>query len=286
MKHQHQHEDHKRLVTFFVLAALIMALSYFFITKPQMDKMRQQQGVVTAEEKKKAPIAKIIEQEKLLDVSEALKLNNRVAIDAPELQGSVSTTGLRFDDIQLKKYYTKLDQKEQVRLLAPGNTKQGYFVEIGLMPDDASVAVPNQKTVWKKVSGDKLSVETPVVLEWDNGNGLTFRRTVTIDDHYLITVKQQIVNAGSADVTLYPYALVSQAHHIPQKGDPVNFEDQPSAVQHIGPIGYLNEDLHEEDYKDVKDDKKFEFNDVKGWLGITSKYWLVALLPNKDDHFF
>lgn len=285
MKHQHYPEDQKRLITFFVVAALIMGLSYFFITKPQLEKAHQQQGMVTAQEKKEAPIAKIIEQEKLLEIGDALKASSRLAINAPQLEGTMSTTGLRFDDIELKNYYTTLEQEERVRLLAPANTKQGYFVEIGMMADDSSIAVPTQKTVWNKKSGDTLTPETPIVLEWDNGAGLTFRRTVTIDENYLITVKQEVTNKGTAEVNLYPYGLVSQSHHIPQKGDTVNFEDQPSAVQHIGPIGYLNEDLHEEDYEDVKDDKKFEFSDSKGWLGITSKYWLVALLPEKDDAF-
>lgn len=285
MKNQHHPEDHKRLITFFVLAALVMALSYFFITKPQMDKMRQQQGVVTTEEKKEAPVTKIVEQGKLREVAEVLKAGERLKIDAPQLEGSLSTAGLRFDDIELKSYYTTLEQTERVRLLAPGNTKQSQFVEIGLMPEDGATAVPNQDTVWKTVSGKTLTPDTPLVLEWDNGAGLVFRRTVSIDENYLMTVKQEVTNNGSAEVTLYPYALVAQSHHIPAKGEKVSFEDMPSAIQHIGPLAYLNEDLHEEDYEDVKDDGKLTYENVKGWLGITSKYWLVALLPQRDEAF-
>lgn len=285
MHHQHHQDDQKRLIIFFVLAALIMGASYFFITRPQMEKMRQQQGIVAAEQKKDAPVATVAQQEKLLKIGEALKSAPRVTIDAPQLQGSMSLTGLRFDDIQLKNYFTTLEEEKHVRLLAPADTRQSYFVEIGVMPEDSNTIVPTAKTVWNRVSGDRLTPGTPVVLAWENGAGLTFKRTVTIDENYLITVKQDITNKGAANVTLYPYALVSQSHHIPQKGEKVNFEDQPSAVQHIGPIGYMNEDLYEESYEDVKEDKKFEFKDVKGWLGITSKYWLVALLPDRNASF-
>jgi YidC/Oxa1 family membrane protein insertase len=285
MQHQNHPEDHKRLVTFFVLAALIMALSYFFITKPQLDKARQQQGVETTAETKNASVAKVEEQEKLVDVSQVVSNTDRIAIDTPELSGTISPTGLRIDDIEFKNYYTTLKNDEHVRLLAPNNTKQSYFAEIGLMPDDAKIAVPTQKTIWKKVSSNKLSPTTPVTLEWNNGAGIIFHRVISIDASYVMTVEQKIVNNTKEPVTFYPYALVSQAHHIPLKGEKITFEDQPSSVQHIGPIGYLNEKLQEETYKNVKEDKKFEFTQTKGWLGITSKYWLVALLPDKATTF-
>jgi YidC/Oxa1 family membrane protein insertase len=285
MQNQHHPEDHKRLVIFFVLAAIIMGLSYFFITKPQMDKAREQQGVVTAAENKNMSPAKIEAQEKLLDVAQVVKDTSRIAIDTPELSGSFSPTGLRIDDIEFKNYYTTLKNDERVRLLAPNNTKQSYFAEIGLMPDDTNIAVPTQKTVWKKISGDKLTPATPVTLEWNNGAGITFRRVVSIDENYVMTIEQSIVNNTKAPVTFYPYASIAQSHHIPLKGEKITFEDQPSSVQHIGPLGYLNEKLQEESYKDVQKDKPFEYSDTNGWLGITSKYWLVALLPNKDDSF-
>jgi YidC/Oxa1 family membrane protein insertase len=285
MQNQHHPEDHKRLVTFFVLAALIMGLSYFFITKPQMDKAREQQGLATAAESKHASVAKVEEESKLLDVSQVIGDKSRIAIDTPELSGSLSPTGLRFDDIEFKNYYTTLKNDERVRLLAPNNTKQSYFIEIGLMPDDAKTAVPTQKTVWKKVSGDKLTPSTPVTLEWNNSAGLTFRRVISIDENYVVNVEQSVTNNSKDAVVLYPYASVAQTHHIPQKGEKITFEDQPSSVQHIGPIGYLDGKLQEESYKDVQSGKKFEYNETSGWLGITSKYWLVALLPNKADIF-
>lgn len=281
---RHHPDDHRRLVIFFVLAAIVMALSYFFITKPQMEKARQQHGVLTQAElkKKDIPVPQVVE--KLRDVSDVLQDGKRVAVDTPQLQGSISLQGLRFDDLELKSYYKTLEKTELVRLLAPNETKQSYFVETGLLPQDKNISVPDNNTQWTLISGRKLTPETPVVLEWKNGQGVTFQRTISVDRRYVITVTQDIVNNSGKAVTFYPYALVSQSHHIPQKGETVSFEDQPSSIQHIGPIGYLEETLQEEDYSDVKD-KQLTYDQTSGWAGITSKYWLVSLLPEHNEVF-
>lgn len=287
MKHQHHPEDHRRMIIFVISAAIVMALSYFFITKPQMEKARQQQGVATAEVVKDASPAKIAEQGNLREINDVLGETSvpRLMIDSPEVHGTFATTGIRFDDMVLKSYYTSLKHDKPVRLLAPPNTKQSYFVEIGMMPAKEGISVPGQQTQWRVVSGENLTPEAPVILEWDNDNGLVFRRNVTIDSQYVVTVVQSVKNNSAESVTLYPYALISQTHHIPEKGEEVNFEDQPSAVQHVGPISYLNGKLHEEDYDDLRDDEKFDYPDSQGWLGVTSKYWMVALLPQKDMRF-
>lgn len=284
---RHHPEDHNRLMVFFVCAAIVMGLSYVFITKPAMDKARQQQGVAAETLKKMTPDQRDIAQEKateLQTVEQALATAKRIAIEAPRVQGSVPLRGLRFDDLQLKSYATSMEDKTPVRLLAPGNTKKTFFVEIGLMPADSSVAAPTNETVWHVVSGSKLTPETPVVLEWNNGHGLKFTRTVSVDKRYVMSVVQTVQNMTDANVTFYPYALVSQSHHIPVKGEKVSFEDQPSSVQHIGPIGFLNDKLQEEDYKDVQKEQ-FQYKDTGGWLGITSKYWLVSLLPTNGEKF-
>ncbi|MDB5477745.1 MAG: oxaA [Alphaproteobacteria bacterium] len=290
MKHQHynQHhrDDHRRLLIFFALTVVVMLFTYFFLLKPQADKARQQQGMVTAEQKKNAPLgAAAAQDQQLKEVGEALNRTAKIDIDAPQLSGSVATTGLRFDDLELKSYYTSLEQKERVRLLAPSDTKKSYFVEIGLLSSDEKIAAPTNKTQWKVVSGDKLTPTTPVTLEWDNGQGVVFTRVVSMDENYLVTVTQNITNNTKEKLSFYPYGLVSQAHHIPAKGEKITFEDEPSSVQHIGPIGYLNGELQEEAYKDVQKAKTFEYKDTTGWVGITSKYWLVALLPQGKDVF-
>lgn len=279
-------EDHNRLVIFFVLAALIMGFSYVFITKPAADQARQRHAL-QQQEAAKALSVPAPQVTQVQSVSDALETNTaqRLTVDSDELQGTLSTKGLRFDDLELKTYFTALDKAEHVRLLAPRDTKKSYFVEIGLMPADSGIAVPTQDTVWKVISGKALTPDTPVVLEWQNGDGLVFQRAITMDQHYVVTVEQSIQNNSGKPVTLYPYSLVSQSQFPLEKGEQVAFEDKASAIMHLGPIAYLNEKLYEEDYDDVQDDEVLDFKQVSGWLGITSKYWLVSLLPQSDQKF-
>src|SRR5690606_10604705 len=73
-------------------------------------------------------------------------------------------------------------------------------------PSGSSVALPGKDTVWQVESGTTLTPSTPVTLVWDNGQGLTFRRTISIDDNYMFKVVDLVENKSGADVTLYPYA--------------------------------------------------------------------------------
>ncbi len=278
-----QPEDHRRMVLFFFITAVVMMLSYAFITKPNMERARAQAAAEAAAVKAPQPAA-VAAEKQIIPVDQALGVaGKRIAVETSELKGSIATTGLRFDDVVLKNYYTALDKKDPVRLLAPSSTKESNFVEIGFIAE--GVKVPDSTTQWHVVSGDKVTAETPVVLEWDNGGGMVFRRTVSVDKDYVLHVEQSVKNNSENTVTLYPYALVSEAHHLPVKGEKVPFEKQASSVQHMGPLAYVNEELQEKSYKNMQDDKIVEYKNVKGWLGMTSKYWLTALLPVENETF-
>ena len=113
-----------------------------------------------------------------------------------------------------------------------------------------------------------------MTLKYDNGDGLTFRRTIAIDDRYLFTIKDDVTNVGNAPVTLYPFALISR-HGTPQVSG--------YYILHEGLIGYLGDQgLQEYGYKKIDDAKSVNFNVTDGWLGITDKYWASALLPDTN----
>jgi YidC/Oxa1 family membrane protein insertase len=113
-----------------------------------------------------------------------------------------------------------------------------------------------------------------VTLSWDNGEGLEFNRTISVDDRYLFTLKDEVNNTGNAPVTLYPYALISR-HGTPQVSG--------YYILHEGLIGYLGDQgLQEYPYKKIDDAKQVSFNVTNGWLGITDKYWASALLPDTN----
>ncbi|MDE1173063.1 MAG: membrane protein insertase YidC [Parvibaculaceae bacterium] len=212
-------------------------------------------------------------------VASALAATPRIAIETPDLRGSFSLAGARFDDLYLTKYRETVDPTSpQIELLAPARTPHAYFSEFGFIPaPGASTKLPTDKTVWSVVSGAKLTPSTPLELLWDNGAGLIFHRTVTVDDHYMFTVKDRIENKGGTAVDLYPYGLISKT------GKPA---DKPYYILHEGLIGAFDSDgLQEVKYAKVADSSDQVHTATNGWIGITDKYWAAVLAPEPGRKF-
>ena len=201
----------------------------------------------------------------------------RIIIDNGRLTGSFAVTGSRIDDIVMTDYQVSIkDDAENVTLFNPAGSPDTYFAEFGWAPENADTAVPNQDTVWS-ADRKELLPDQPVNLSWDNGEGLIFERRLEIDDDYLITVTQRVRNQGQDDVTLYPYGLVRRW------GTP---EISGFFILHEGPIGVFSEILTEVDYSTLQEeDGEFEEKSDNGWLGISDKYWLAALIPDQEAGF-
>lgn len=202
----------------------------------------------------------------------ALEQSPRLPIDNGRLHGSVSLDGARFDDLSLADYRVSVDpDSPEIRLLYPYGTPTAYFAEFGWLADEEDTPVPDRSTRWQ-ARGERLAAGSPLVLEWDNGAGLVFRQKVTVDSDYMFTLEREVVNNGTAPVTLYPYALVSRW---------TTPETLGFYILHEGPIGVLDGTLHEIDYDDLQEDGRVEYSTTGGWLGFTDKYWLVALVPDQ-----
>ncbi|MFL4975509.1 MAG: membrane protein insertase YidC, partial [Microvirga sp.] len=204
----------------------------------------------------------------------AIAASPRIKIETPRVSGSIALKGARIDDLSLEKFRDTVDPKSPaIVLFSPSNTAHPYYAEFGWVAASGSTArLPDRDTVWQQEGSGSLAPSTPVTLKYDNGEGLTFRRTIAIDDRYLFTVKDDVTNVGSAPVTLYPFALISR-HGTP--------EVSGYYILHEGLIGYLGEQgLQEYGYKKIDDAKAVSFKVTDGWLGITDKYWASALLPD------
>jgi YidC/Oxa1 family membrane protein insertase len=202
----------------------------------------------------------------------ALSKTARIKINTERLRGSISLRGGRIDDLILNEYREELDQESpNIVLLRPTQGENPYYAEFGWL--GAGVKVPDANTLWR-ANGATLTIKTPVTLSWDNGEGLTFEQTFSLDDAYMFQVSQRILNQTGSPVTLTPYGLVSRT----STPDILGFY-----ILHEGLIGVLNETLKEIDYDDLRDDGPQEFTTDGGWLGITDKYWLVALIPDQDE---
>jgi YidC/Oxa1 family membrane protein insertase len=216
-----------------------------------------------------APVAGVV-----MPRDAAIASTPRIKIESPKLSGSISLKGARIDDVALNQYRETVDPKSPaIVLFSPSQTASPYYAEFGWVPAAGSqIRLPDQNTMWAQQGSNALSASSPVVLKYDNGEGLTFKRTISIDERYLFTVKDEVSNIGSTPVTLYPFALISR-HGAP--------EVSGYYILHEGLIGYLGEKgLQEYPYKSIDDAKQVEFNVTNGWLGITDKYWASALLPD------
>ena len=194
----------------------------------------------------------------------------RVRIDTPRLAGSLNLKGARFDDLLLKTQRTTIaDNSPPVRLLSPAGAPGGYFATYGWTGQ--GVTVPGPDTVWT-ASAPMLAPGRPVTLSWDNGSGQRFEQIVSVDEDYLFTVRQRVVNGGAGAVGLRTYGLISRSQ---KSADPSTW------TSHVGPISFLGGEAdYDVDWESLDDDKSGITRDSRGgWLGFTDKYWLTALVP-------
>ena len=211
--------------------------------------------------------------------AELIAASQRVAIDTPKLAGSINLTGARIDDLLLKDYRVTVDDSSpNIELLNPSGGPGGYYAELGFVGNEASGAVPGPDTVWTAPAGASLTPSTPVTLTYTNPNGLTFERTISVDAEYMFTIDDRITNGGAAPVSVMNYGRVTRL-------------DKPATagifVLHEGLIGVTGEEgLQEVDYSTVEEDKQVTPGPSSdGWLGITDKYWAVALIPPGGQTF-
>ena len=212
---------------------------------------------------------------------DAIKSDERISFENSSVVGSISLKGALIDDITFKKYNETLGSDKKVTYLNPKETKEGYFIETGWATSNIEgVSLPNKDTIWRVKGNNKLSAESPVIIEWDNKSGLIFRKKIQLDNKFLFRITQEIQNKSSGVVELYPYAQITRNQKpVLQAGSMSG-----TLILHDGFIGVFNEDLKEYDYDDIKDKKK-EHNAEAGWLGITDKFWITALVPEKNQSF-
>ncbi|HYP64148.1 MAG TPA: membrane protein insertase YidC, partial [Acidocella sp.] len=202
----------------------------------------------------------------------------RLTIDAPLMQGSIGLTGAVFDDITLTSYReTVSPDSPLVQILGRRGGPTPTYAQFGWSAAPG-VNVPGDSTVWT-ASGGTLTPSSPVTLSWDNGQGLTFQLLVSVDDKYMFTVRQSVINHGNAPVSLYPWSRVTRDYKP---------KEQSSWVLFDGPLGVFNGTLHQVGYKDLKSAAQasgapgFTSSGPGGWAGVTDKYWLTAVAPDQN----
>ncbi|MBP5216092.1 MAG: membrane protein insertase YidC, partial [Alphaproteobacteria bacterium] len=194
-------------IAVFLSLFVVWGVNYFF-PKPATTVSSQQKA---SEEETVTVVnndADEVENEKTIyqSTETAVAKNQRFSLKNNSLSGTVRLEGARFDNLYLLKYKQTLDNDSpNVELLAPSKTASTFFAEYGWLSADKNLLLPNSDTQWTIVGNQELTPETPVTLEWNNGQGLIFRNEISLDENYLFNIKQTVENNSGAAVTLVPY---------------------------------------------------------------------------------
>ena len=286
--------DQKNMLIAIGLSLAILLGFQFFYEFPKMEKERERQAEIAAQEAADNPVPKT-QSNQNTDIqapgggasapsvqasvataaqrAEALASSTRINIDTPTVYGSISLEGGRIDDLVLKNYGQDVgEDAERIHLLHPVGAPKSYYAEFGWVGSSNDLKLPGPNTRWKS-NQTELAPGKPVTLSWDNQAGLLFERTYEIDDHYMITTIQRVTNSKKKSVGLFPYGLVARS------GTPRTLGFY---ILHEGPLGVFDGTLREYDYDDLQETRKVELSSTGGWIGITDKYWLAALIPDQN----
>ena len=267
--------DSKNIIAAIALSSAVIVLySLFFI--PEQPKPSQNLDEKKIEQNTDTP--SIEQKETLVQISreDSLKESKRVKFENESIIGSISLKGASIDDLTFKDYNTELESDEKIILLAPRNIEDGYLIESGFVTSDKNIDIPDSETIWSLDGNNKLTDKSPIKLSWTNKQGLTFEKEISIDDKFLFTIKQKVINSTNNKYDFYSYGQIIR-NKIPE--DLLNF-----FILHEGPIATLDDELIEEDYDDIQE-KKFSKTSQKGWLGISDKFWITSLIPPRGKEF-
>ncbi len=255
-------------------SAVIVLYSLFFIP----DQTTTNQNLVENKKiEKNSDTPSLDQKETLKNISreEALNESERVNFENDNIIGSISLKGASIDDLTFKNYKINLDDEKKVTLLGPRNIKEGYLVESGFVTSDKNIDIPNSDTMWSIIGNNKLTDQSPIKLSWTNNQGITFEKEISLDNKYLFTIKQRVINKTNNKFDFYSYGQIIR-NQIPNITD--------FYILHEGLVATLDDELIEEDYDDIQE-KKFTRVAQKGWLGIGDKYWITSLIPPKNKEF-
>ena len=273
-------DNSNRNTLIFAACAIVLLVVYqVFIMGPQTKRMqaelkaRETAAASTQANGKGVGVPGVAARPTYVPRAAALSASPRAPIDTVSLSGSLSLKGARIDDLFMKAYRTTVDPKSPaVELLRPEGAEHAWFAEFGWAGANLP-GLPSGTTLWTLTQGDKLSPGHPLVLSYNNGQGLNFTRKVEVDDKFMFTVSDTLANGTPASVTVAPYASIQR------QGAP----ELDKSNAHQGAVGVMDKVLQMVKYRDLKKNGEKDFSARGGWLGITDKYWLAALGPDQQE---
>jgi len=260
-------------------AAVIILWALFFGPSPEEMKQNKinQEKISQEQTKKNSDTPSLDQNENFSKISrkEALEENNRIEFENENIIGSINAQGAVIDDLTFKYYNVELNGNNKVILLKPRKVDDGYFIQSGFVTNSKNIETPSTLTNWEIVGNNKLTSNNPIKLVWSNSQGITFEKNISLDDQFLFTVKEKVINSSDKKYNFYSYGQIVR-------------NQSPSIsgfyILHEGLNATLDDELIEEDYDDIQE-KKFSQTAQKGWLGFSDKYFQSALVPPRDKKF-
>ncbi|AFS47982.1 protein translocase subunit yidC [alpha proteobacterium HIMB5] len=268
--------DQKNVVAAISLsAAVIILYSLFFAPEPQP---RNQNLAEKNKTEQNSDAPSLEQKESLVKISreEAIDQNDRIQFENENIVGSISLKGAIIDDLTFKNYDTALESDVNVTLLNPRNIEDGYFIESGFVTTDKNIDIPNADSVWSIIGNNQLREGNPIKLAWINDQGITFEKEISIDNKFLFTINQKVINSTDKKYDFYSYGQIIR-NKIPEGLS--NFY-----ILHEGMLAALDGELIEKDYDDIEEEK-FSMNAQKGWFGVGDKYWISSIVPPRNKEF-
>jgi YidC/Oxa1 family membrane protein insertase len=255
-------------------AAVIILYSLFF--EPTQEEI--QKNLIKQEQVQKSSDTPSLDQNEnstTLTRENALLKNERIKFENNSVVGSISLKGASIDDLTFKEYDIELNGNKKVTLLNPRNVVDGYLVESGFVTSNKNIDMPDASTIWKVSGNKKLTNNNPIKLIWSNSQGITFEKNISLDDHFLFTIKEKIINSSNKTYNFYSYGQIIR-NKLP--------EISGFYILHEGFLSVLDDQLIEEDYDDIQE-AKFTQIAQDGFLGISDKFWITSVIPPKGKEF-
>ena len=255
-------------------AAVIILYSLFFQPDPATIKknLAEQNKIENNED---TPSLDKNENFAKLSRTDALKENDRIQFENGSVVGSISLKGAAIDDLTFKEYNVELNGSDKITLLSPRNVEDGYLIESGFVSTNKNIDIPDASTVWEVSGNKKLTNNSPVKLTWSNTQGISFEKHISLDDQFLFTVKEKIINRSDKSYNFYSYGQIIR-NKLP--------EISGFYILHEGFLSVLDDQLIEEDYDDIQE-KKFTQIAQEGFVAISDKFWVTSVIPPKGKEF-
>jgi len=269
--------DTKNVIAAISLSAAVLILwSLFFAPEPDPSKIKKDPIEKTKTvESSDTPSLDKNENLTKLTRKDALSENDRIQFENNNVIGSISLKGAAIDDLTFKEYNVELNGNEKVTLLSPRKVEDGYLIESGFITTNKNIDVPDSSTVWKISGNKKLTTNNPIKLVWSNSQGITFEKHISLDNQFLFTVKEKVINSSDKTYNFYSYGQIIR-NKLP--------EISGFYILHEGFLSVLDDQLIEEDYDDIQE-KKFTQTAQEGFFGYSDKFWLTSIIPPRGKEF-